>query len=990
MTTMKRLLSTFFIFYISFFGFAQVSQKYQTDQSFFADYVSKSWTTEDGLPGMTITTLMQDKTGYIWIGTYDGLVRFDGVEFVTYSRTADSRFDFAAARSLCQSEDGTIWIGHNDEGLTSYVPGGEIRKFTIDDGLPNNKVNAICEDHEHNIWVGTASGLCYITPEKEIKIPNGLAELGQEKILVSDLFCDATGRMWITTSLENQLFIYEEKKLTVFNEIKKIKNPSVKVVMQDDTGAFWFGVNDHLVVRIKNAEETVFDVGHDHNSGTAVTSIIQDKRGNIWVGMDSGLTIIHNSSYTYIDKRNGFTDDILTKIIEDREGNIWLAFDRGGLKKISRGKFSTVSTNTTVNVICEDKMRQVTWLGTDNGVYCYKDNRFLENKITKITAGSRIRHIEMTKDNELLICSYSATPFMLVNPDESVKIWTEKDGISTKCRIAIKSSSGDYYVGTTQGLSIIHKNDGHITTLTKDNGFSNHYIMWLYEDDAKRIWAGTNGGGIHLLKNEKLIKHYSTNPEEGGLAGNVIFKILKNNDGIWVGSGTGLSKYIEETDSFANITSRNGIGTDSVFQMICDYTKTVWMTTNKGVFSVGLEELEEVVSGKRELLPVRYYGASDGLITSGVTSTSLSAKDSLGRVWFTLVDGFAIYDPAKVEQANKAPKAEFQLYTIDEEAFEFSDNQIVVAPGAKRLSLKFTALSFISPENLRFRYMLAGFENKFSEWSSARSVSYTNLKPGSYRFVVQTKNSEGVVSESSEIRIIKKPYIWQQFWFWIVSAVLVILLLTLIIHMRLKKFRQKTEEERQFNKAIIGAFANCVDGKDTYTNGHSLRVAKYTRMLAKKLGESPETVDKFYNIAILHDIGKIGVPDAILQKPGKLDDEEFKIMKSHAQRGYEILKDVQLHEDLAAGAHHHHERYDGKGYPDGLAGENIPWVARIIAVADTFDAMSSTRPYRKRLPEDFIISEIKNCAGTQLDPKVVQKFLELYETGAFADVFSKL
>ena len=131
MTTMKRLFSTFFIFCISFFCFAQTSQKYQPDQSFFADYVIKSWTTEDGLPGMTITSLMQDKTGYIWIGTYDGLVRFDGVEFVTYSRTADPRFDFAAARSLCQSEDGTIWIGHNDEGLTSYLPGGEIRKYTI-------------------------------------------------------------------------------------------------------------------------------------------------------------------------------------------------------------------------------------------------------------------------------------------------------------------------------------------------------------------------------------------------------------------------------------------------------------------------------------------------------------------------------------------------------------------------------------------------------------------------------------------------------------------------------------------------------------------------------------------------------------------------------------------------------------------------------------------------------------------------------------------
>jgi energy-coupling factor transport system substrate-specific component len=203
----------------------------------------------------------------------------------------------------------------------------------------------------------------------------------------------------------------------------------------------------------------------------------------------------------------------------------------------------------------------------------------------------------------------------------------------------------------------------------------------------------------------------------------------------------------------------------------------------------------------------------------------------------------------------------------------------------------------------------------------------------------------------------------------------------------MKKLKARTEEERKFNKAIIGAFANCVDGKDTYTNGHSLRVAQYTKMLAQKLGENTQTVDKFYNVALLHDIGKIGIPDAILQKPGKLTDEEFKIMKSHAERGYQILKDIQLQEDLAAGAHHHHERFDGKGYPDGLAGENIPWVARIIAVADTFDAMSSTRPYRKKLPEDFIINEIKNCAGTQLDPMVVEKFLELYKEGAFKDVF---
>jgi HD-GYP domain-containing protein (c-di-GMP phosphodiesterase class II) len=155
-------------------------------------------------------------------------------------------------------------------------------------------------------------------------------------------------------------------------------------------------------------------------------------------------------------------------------------------------------------------------------------------------------------------------------------------------------------------------------------------------------------------------------------------------------------------------------------------------------------------------------------------------------------------------------------------------------------------------------------------------------------------------------------------------------------------------------------------------------------------GKSDEECEMIFYSALLHDVGKIGISDAIINKNGKLTSDEYDVIKEHPVMGNQILSSIEEYPYLSVGAHYHHERYDGKGYPDGLAGENIPWVARIIAVADTFDAMSSTRPYRKRLPEDFIISEIKNCAGTQLDPKVVQKFLELYEAGEFADVFSKL
>ena len=209
----------------------------------------------------------------------------------------------------------------------------------------------------------------------------------------------------------------------------------------------------------------------------------------------------------------------------------------------------------------------------------------------------------------------------------------------------------------------------------------------------------------------------------------------------------------------------------------------------------------------------------------------------------------------------------------------------------------------------------------------------------------------------------------------------------LLIYQRNEQIIRGQERHRKeledFTNSIIDAFAVCIDGKDSYTNGHSLRVAQYTRMLAQKLGEDEETVHKFYNIALLHDIGKIGIPDEILNKPGKLTEEEYETVKTHPYRGFEILKKVKTQKDLVEGAKFHHERFDGRGYPARLAGNKIPLVARIISVADAFDAMSSTRPYRKKMPMDVIVQEIKDCTGSQFDPTVAKAFLELYEEGAF-------
>ncbi len=177
--------------------------------------------------------------------------------------------------------------------------------------------------------------------------------------------------------------------------------------------------------------------------------------------------------------------------------------------------------------------------------------------------------------------------------------------------------------------------------------------------------------------------------------------------------------------------------------------------------------------------------------------------------------------------------------------------------------------------------------------------------------------------------------------------------------------------------ATIQALAAAVDAKDPYTQGHSERVAQYAAELAEFLGESPEEVERVRKAGTLHDVGKIGVPDAILAKPGRLTEDEQRVMMTHPVLGELIVRKVPQLEDLVAGVRSHHERWDGKGYPDGLVGEAIPKVARYLAVADTYDAMTSDRPYRKGMDVNFALNEIEMNAGSQFDPEMALAFARI-------------
>ena len=306
----------------------------------------------------------------------------------------------------------------------------------------------------------------------------------------------------------------------------------------------------------------------------------------------------------------------------------------------------------------------------------------------------------------------------------------------------------------------------------------------------------------------------------------------------------------------------------------------------------------------------------------------------------------------------------------------------------------------ITPELINFslndpyvKIWLEGFENnpKVMLQSELSTITYTNLPAGNYTFHLAVLDNKGnkVIAES-QYPIFKEREFYENWWFILyfilVFSITIIYLTWLFFRTQIQKTIENQKRELEFAKKqvemgneTILTIAQTVDARDENTSHHSARVAEYSVLIAKELNFTENQLDSLLRTALLHDIGKIGIPDSILNKPSRLTDEEYFVMKTHVTKGAEILRHFTLLENVAEGALYHHERYDGKGYAHGLKGEEIPLNARIIALADAFDAMTANRVYRKQLDLDFVLEEIKKCSGSQFDPNLVEIFLKLID-----------
>ena len=757
------------------------------------NYVTRTWTSSDGLPSNTISDVIQSPDGFMYFGSYEALVRFDGYEFETINKYSNKNYSFISARSIFQDSQGNIWVGSNDEGVQK-IGKDTTSSYSTDNGLPNNSIRAFAEDKSHNIWIGTASGIVYITPGNMIVTPKINGEHEQDFVLVSQLYKDTADKIWMVTSANRGLYYYSDGAFQRFTQLDDLGDFTVSCIQQDPTGDFWIGLSEKGIIKFSNGKITHIESGTFLDT-TPVYDIYFDKYGTIWFGTQKGIVICNNGSYTTYGGSKSIMNSTINCLFEDREGNLWVSTDSEGIGKISPGKFSMTLLNTGVNAICEDKNGNV-WVGTDEGLQCYKDGETrVENEATKFCSNTRIRHIALAQNGDLLVNCYTA-PAQVRVTSKGIVNWTIDDGIAgNKTRVSLEAKNGDLYIGTTTGLSVISK-DGTIKNFTSADGFVNEYIMCLHEDSAGNIWVGTDGDGVYIIKNNKLVQKFSAST---GLAGNVVFKITNDKDGaFWICTGTGISLLRTDiTNNFSdttifNFTSENGLQSDSIFQMIPDISGTVWMVSNRGITSAPYSSFYEIEKGERTNLNIKTYTQNDGLKSSGANSTALSMLDSHGRVWFTMTDGFALYDPLKVRNKNVMPLVQILNVKVDETEYTRFDEPIVIPAGTKHIDIKYTGLSFIASEQNRFSHMMQGFDTKFSEYTSNRTVSYTNLKPGNYTFFVNIINADEYTSvEPAVIHFIQKPFIYQRYGFWIavisVFMGIVVLIFLLVIHVNKKR-----------------------------------------------------------------------------------------------------------------------------------------------------------------------------------------------------------
>lgn len=760
-----------------------------------SQYATDTWRTDDGLPEAAVQAIAQTPDGYIWFGTQDGLARFDGVRFTIFdaSNTPSITHDFISA--LCVDRNGALWIGTLN-GLIRYDK-GIWRTYAVKEGMPGSKVTctyadssgglwvgfaggplarfadgkfkaftkrdgfvgrtpwAMIEDRDKNIWIGTeAGGLCRYRDGafRTFTRADGLSDDS-----ITSLCMGRAGELWIGTL--NGLTRMHRGAFEVFHTRDGLPDAVVNALARDRDGGIWIGTVSRGVCRYAGGEfETPAQAG-DLSDRTTL-SFLDDREGSLWIGAaGTGVVRLRDTAFTAIGPPEGIEIREAMAVLQARSGSMWASGSNGVFELTPSGRSKQYSTRDGLsydyaNAICEDRLGGI-WIGTFGGGLC----RLFENRFTQYSTADGLTHNTIAA-----LCADTKGGIWIgtigggVSKFEESRITPVRIGDltgDTTVHSIVESKNGALWFGRQDGLVCL---EGERTRrFTREDGLSVHHILSLYEDMTGVLWIGTLGGGLNKFAN-----------------------------GV-----------------FTPFRRRDGLLDDTVYSILEDAAGLLWLSGSRGVCAVSKNALRDFASGQSSRIDCRKFTQADGIRGECNGGSPAGFKAADGRLWFASTDALIVVDPSRLPVNSVPATARIEDVSVDGHPIAL-DGTARLSPAGRRLELRFTAPSLLVPERVRFRCKLEGFDAEWIDNGTNRTLSYTNLPPGRYRFRVIACNSDGVWDESGASYAFEvEPRFYQTFGFLTLSAVLITFTgVALSLWHSLAGFRREKETQTRIHEAL--------------------------------------------------------------------------------------------------------------------------------------------------------------------------------------------
>lgn len=818
-------------------------------------YLVYQWDISDGIPSNTISSIAQTPDGYLWIATLKGLVRFDGLNF---RRKAIHPLQTAIPIFLYTTREGNLWIG-STEGLTLIDrETGQTRTFTTADGITGDGIRCLKQDMSGHLWISfTAS---YVNRRAGGQFFAFNAGHGLEGNKINAIVEDRSGNL-LFGSREKGIFLFKNEKFQPF-PVPGLEDAQIIAMHEDRNGDLWIGT-DRGLFRVRDNSIKNNYTGKDGLSHNNITAILEDSERNLWVGTRKGLNRIK-------EKPDGTTafecllePFLVVCLFEDQEKSLWVGTYKSGIKQIKDGKFISYTPLETYQEeilfsLYEDP-QGAAWIGTFSGkLFRCRGKHTTEFAMPPQLSGTGIAALAGDAQGNLWLGTNGKGIFQ--KKGSTFTRFTAADGLADNLVTSIfRDSRGNLWFSTFDGLSIRRPKTGTIESFKSRDGLLGKIVHNICEDQAGDIWVAADKG-ITLLQGGNISKEHTRYILQG-----ISVTCIREDqsraeqDGLlWIAThGSGLKRLRLKDGTLTSYTTAAGMTSNILYQVLEDQQGNFWITSDSGILRVGKSELNRFAAGETDKINCTTLGISDGLKSTefdNVLSTHSVLKTGKGELWFVTKKGISILDPARVRVNKNPPPVVIEAIVIDGRTFPLQDKKAIDSfRGARNVTFKFTAPTFLSPEKVRFKYQLQR-EDIDSDWiylpaGSKREAGYSEPKPGSYTFRVSACNAEGVWNSSgATINFTLKSFFYQTSVFKIALLFLSAAFVTGGIYLYKKHLFTKTEKYK--SSSLNVQFA----GECIKKLRHLMEVEKCYReadislqSLSEKLSVSPHLLSQILN-----------------------------------------------------------------------------------------------------------------------------------------------